>query len=87
MVVFLAPRPEEQIAGHSQVDEQGLAGLQVQEEVLGAAPGADEKIAGQGPEAGGGQLLAQAFAAGPDAGDPPAHEMALHDPAHGFYFG
>ena len=42
VVVFFAAFAEEQIAAHPQVDEQGMAGVQVEQQIFGAASGRGE---------------------------------------------
>jgi hypothetical protein len=69
------------------MDQQGVAGFQVEEEEFGAPAGLCKAIAGEGFEALAGQGLAQALGAGGDPDDLASHEVALHGLAHGFYFG
>ena len=87
MIVFFTSGPEKEIAAHTEMDQQGAARSQVEEQEFGTASGGGEGISNQRVQRNAGQGLAQPLVAGVDASDRPIQEMALHRAADGLDFG
>ena len=79
-------RPGQQVAGHAQMDEQGDAAFQIEQEVFAPAAQALEAPP-QDPaaELGGGGLLPQAFGSHLDGQKPAPHEHGGQTPADDFH--
>ncbi len=87
VIVFFTSGPEKEISAHTEMDQQGAARSQVEEQEFGAAPGGGEIISNQRMQRSAGQGLAQPLVTGVDASDRPIQEMALHRAADGLDFG